>query len=301
MRKYFKLSSFLLYIISFLGMFLIGLIYVKLSGAAEGQGLAGGAIVLFNGLVFGVLGILLAVFAIYIFPRERIQWLIRILGILVILAYGIAILSVRLNASDYSLTTSINKPYSQQSSSTTLGFFKPNINESDIISFIQSPYLDLSAELRQTVDSIRFVDNEYGNREIAYAPPWFAPAHMKLDYDILFFEVTSLGSHYAEVIVNKHTNKTTWVKLEDGVFIDWPSFLLRTHSVEITAIDQNIFRRPFSTSDKIDKKYTLLQPIMIKGNWLKVNLIDDQYKVIDSGWILWRDDDHILLRYNLLS
>lgn len=301
MKKYFLLSSILLYILNFLLFFLIGIIYVKITGAAEGQGLAGGAIVLFNGLLFGFLGIVIGIIVVYRFSRAQIARLNKVLAALVVLSYGVVIYSARLQASENinSMHPEVSSYASSQLSS--LGLFKPHIHDIDVLSFYQSPFYDTEDGHIQTIDSVRFANNEYGNRIITYAPPWLAPAHMKLDYDILYFEVVSLGTHYAEIKVNKFTNRSSWISLEDGTYIDWSKFIVSVHSIESNKQDLVVYRRPFPNSDKIEHTALMLQPVIVRDRWLKVKLIDDEYNVVDEGWIRWRDENEILIQYNLLS
>ncbi|MBC7884650.1 MAG: hypothetical protein H7X99_04205 [Saprospiraceae bacterium] len=58
MNKYVTPACFLLYILTFLNFFLIGGLFVKITGAAEGQGMAAGAMVFTYGLVFASLALI---------------------------------------------------------------------------------------------------------------------------------------------------------------------------------------------------------------------------------------------------
>lgn len=61
MRNTFKLASFLCYLLTLVVFFFLGMYLVSWTGAAEGQGLAGGAIVLFYGLITAIIGLVLAI------------------------------------------------------------------------------------------------------------------------------------------------------------------------------------------------------------------------------------------------
>lgn len=67
------LRGFLFCLLSFAAFVLLGAYIAKLSGVAEGQGLAAGAIVLMYALMTGLLGILAAVFALKYAPVSLIK------------------------------------------------------------------------------------------------------------------------------------------------------------------------------------------------------------------------------------
>ena len=67
-----KLSSFLLYILSIIAFFLIGIAYAGWIEAGKGQMLAGGAIVLGYGVVGAGLGLLLALILAYKWNPDRV-------------------------------------------------------------------------------------------------------------------------------------------------------------------------------------------------------------------------------------
>jgi len=72
MKKLIKPASLILYILAFIFFFFAGMLYVSWSGAAEGQGLAGGAIVFMNGLLFGFLALVASLFLAYYADRKII-------------------------------------------------------------------------------------------------------------------------------------------------------------------------------------------------------------------------------------
>ena len=77
--------SVLSYFVSLIGGFFCGLSVCALTGAAENQGLAGGAIVLFYGLIGSALALILAFFIAYKFGKKVI------VGSMVF--YGLAIIA----------------------------------------------------------------------------------------------------------------------------------------------------------------------------------------------------------------
>ncbi len=44
-----------------------------------------------------------------------------------------------------------------------------------------------------------------------------------------------------------------------------------------------------------------MQPLIIKGDWMMVRLVDDDYKIVGEGWIQWKKENNLLIKYSLLS
>ncbi len=84
MRSVFKPASFLLYVLSLICFFFIGLFIAKYTGAGENQGLAGGAIVLFYGIVTAGIALIVSVFVAYAIELKYIITLNKILGALLV-------------------------------------------------------------------------------------------------------------------------------------------------------------------------------------------------------------------------
>jgi len=151
-------------------------------------------------------------------------------------------------------------------------------------------------------DSILFNRLEYGGYDISYAPPWLHPEHLKLDYELLYFKVLSEGKDFLQIEVNRENGRTAWVDKNKGQLSYWPHFLLKVHSVSLSEhLKYNVYHRPFEYADKVKLDYTILRPIIIEDEWLKVELVDEGYTIVGSGWIKWRDQERILVQYSLLS
>jgi len=82
MKKIFRPAALLFYLLSLLVFFIIGIIVAGLSGAAENQGLAGGAIVVFYGIVSALLAFVVSLFLAY---RAKFQFVVLSNKILFIL------------------------------------------------------------------------------------------------------------------------------------------------------------------------------------------------------------------------
>ena len=84
MNKLFKPASLLLYLLAVMVFFIGGLFVAKLTGAGKGQMLAGGAIVLFYGIVAAGLAFITALFVARSASHESVVKINKILGAVVI-------------------------------------------------------------------------------------------------------------------------------------------------------------------------------------------------------------------------
>ena len=95
MSNSFKPASFLFYVLTLIAFFFMGMFLAAIVGAAEGQGLAGGAIVLFYGLITAVVALIIAILVARKSSLKRIKQLNVVLGVVVLIvgaymAYRIA-------------------------------------------------------------------------------------------------------------------------------------------------------------------------------------------------------------------
>jgi hypothetical protein len=152
----------------------------------------------------------------------------------------------------------------------------------------------------KTVDSIVF---DLNRTSISYAPPYFVPYYSKIDYNMLFLQVTSRMDKAVEVIVNETDGRRAYIYNTDVDFMDWPSFILSMNSVEIIRPQDNLLRnQPLSHTPPLENAtYAHLQPYKVQGDWLQVNLLDDDLGVIRKAWVMWNFDGQLALRFNPLS
>lgn len=177
-----------------------------------------------------------------------------------------------------------------------MGIFKPNLAPE------YSLYFYGNVKEQTVTDSISFTINNNGHIEISYAPPWLLPQNIKLDYGILLFKIKTIYKRFLEIEVNSKTHQTALINSNAGKVLLWPSFLLEVHSIELLPSKNNFIRsRPFEHSDKINIQHTLLLPLAIRGNWMKVQLVDDNYIALGEGWIKWNEKGQLLVKYSLLS
>ena len=82
-----KLYSLLLYPLTLIAFFFVGISYAGLVEAGKNQGLAGGAIVFGYGIMAAVIGLVIALFVAYRTNRKTIFWLNIILTVGIVVFY----------------------------------------------------------------------------------------------------------------------------------------------------------------------------------------------------------------------
>ncbi len=184
-----------------------------------------------------------------------------------------------------------------------IGFAKPHLADGKRIYFYNLPSIDALPGDAKPFDSIVLKKGQY-HFEISYAPPWFFPESMKLDYGFLFLRMITVSKNWIEVVVNRQTGLTHWMAAEDAEFIDWSTFLLNVYDVELIDPEANPVRiKPLANaailatpSDRFS-----LRPLAIRGEWIMVPTLGLADRIQPYGWIRWRKDDKLLIRYSLLS
>ncbi|MEP2771336.1 MAG: hypothetical protein ABJH05_04260 [Fulvivirga sp.] len=189
----------------------------------------------------------------------------------------------------------------ENQNSMGLGMAKPDFYNKSTLYFY-SPNLDKSPDDHTSVDSLVFKQTEIGY-SISYAPPWFFPVHLKMDYEILYMKVISIRHDWMLVEVNRQTHLTYWIAKNAVTFIDWPSFLLKVNSVEPISSQNTLKQKPLpNASEFTSSQIAFLRPVAVRDQWLQVDVLDNNYKVIAKGiWLRWRNVDQLLITYSLLS
>ena len=182
------------------------------------------------------------------------------------------------------------------------GFFSPNFTENNKLYFYSPSGPDAWNGLGEVIDSVVFIKTQHGQYDIQYAPPYFFPEILKLDYDWLMIKVLTSGKHMLEVEINQQTGQSVLIDKFSGDLIYWPEFILNINSVEILKeVPQKIRIKPLDNASEIVTAYVFLQPIAVRGDWLKVNLTDSDFSSLDQGWIKWKSGDKLIIRYSLFS
>ena len=184
-----------------------------------------------------------------------------------------------------------------------IGFFSPTVAEDHTIYLYSEESLNVKTPgLEKAVDSITFIKKGY-TIIVDKAPSWFAPIHNKIDYGIFFISVKKLGLDYVELIANEETGKTIYMLRQNGDFVSWEEFLLSIHSVEFISEKQKIFDNPMvKSAGRVYDQAIFLKPMYVMGDWMQVTVLGSDFKATGTtGWIRWRKDNTLLIRYNLLS
>lgn len=331
MKDFFKPFKIVFYLLMLFTFFMVGLYVATAIEAGKNQGLAGGAIFLSWGILFGFFAFIGSfVLAHFMKPThiKKINW---ILLIIILITYGLKYNQYRIRdlkqqkekeqfkpapttptkatapASTKILallneTNKKTKDVTFQKATMPMGFFKPNWYENKTLYFFRNIPLEKSLQEHLPYDSITFKQTPHHSFEIATAPPWLVPKVLKMDYDLLYFSVVSVAEEFVEIIGNETNQQTTFVAKQDGKVIYWPEFLLSIHSVEfLPESNQTVYARDFNTASSIATPFQYMRPLQIKEDWMKVLLLDSDFKKIGKGWIQWKKDRKLQISYNLFS
>ncbi|NJX14240.1 hypothetical protein [Tamlana crocina] len=205
-HKMLKGYSFLFYFLMLVFSFFVGLSYAGLVGAGKNQGLAGGAIVLGYGVVAMFLGLLVALLVAYKFQRKLVFRLNIALAVSIVGFWGYFHLKYLEKQKARALEKQkIERPktpkkevptkpvstaaepmaklyktnFQSNESESGLGMFTPNFSEHMVLYFYGNLNFEKSLMEHSPTDSITFKKAEYGGYEIATAPPWLVPNHLK--------------------------------------------------------------------------------------------------------------------------
>lgn len=331
MKKLLKPACIVFYLLTLFTFFLIGLFFAKFIGAGKSQGLAGGAVVMGWGTIFGGSALVLSIIIAYYVQLKTLVKLNFVLFAILLALMGYIFFMIKEggelmdknNGQNNLSPTAIIKPAMFESTSYTkdistgyhfvstnqdeesemgMGFFIPNMYENSKLNFYGEINLEKSLNEHPPFDSIVFKKNKYNHFEISSAPPWLFPEVLKLDYDLLYFRIKSVTEDFAEVIVNKQTNQSSFVSRMSGKIIYWPDFFLSVNSVEFYPdTNEKIHVRPFLASSTTNLNHQFMRPVKISGDWMEVLLLNSNFVKVGKGWIQWKRENKILVIYNLLS
>ena len=322
MKKLIKPASLLFNLLVLLTFFILGLLFAGWINAGEGQGLAAGAIVLGYGVLFAFTAFFASFFATYHLDNKLLVKLNMFLTLLLTIA--VAIITYNYNQrkkkqekENESFERPVTAPANRnqllayadgldlvQSNSNPmgLGFFKPNFHDNPVIHFYSNPNLEKSINEHHPIGLIRFSKTEIGDYTITAAPPWLVPAHLKLDYGILYFRVLSLTQDFVEVVGNEHTQQSFFMDRYEGQIQYWPDFLLGVNSVELlNKTPPEVKIKPLEHASRQTLPYSFLVPLRVKEEWIEVKLVDTNYVEKGIGWIRWKKENQLLISYSLLS
>ncbi len=305
--------KFLFMAASTLTGFFSGLVVAALT-IPKNSGLTGPATILMDGLVGGLLLFIIAIILIKKITPKFLKKITIILFLLNLLPIGWIVYRLQLNNSNEEpkkkpiiektkpILTSSLFFQSSETEEMGMGMAKPDFFNRKSLYFYSLPNLEKTVSEHIPSDSLTFSQTENGY-EIGYAPPWFYPEHQKLDYEILYLKIISLGRDWIQVEVNRKTNLKKWISATDVEVLLWPQFLLKVFSIEILEPSINMLRvRPLPNASLYQaKEFSILSPVMIKDKWIKVELHDDHFIKIGEAWLQWNKDGKLLISYSLLS
>jgi hypothetical protein len=284
-------------------------------GAAEDQGLAGPAIVLGYGLMSAMVGLFIGMLtSLKTNGRQlvKINWFLFV----ALMAFISILILFRWNKNNSKGTGYNQNGYTQHTTTFAslaelrenyeggidLGFFAPNLYESPTLFLYNDPNFDKTILEHYPTDTITFNKTEYGHYSISSAPPYLVPEHMKMDYDLLLFKLKSMGEEFAEIEVNKMNGLTRYVNKNDGKIMLWPDFLLTVNSVDFNLNSDQLVRiKPLDHASTAAVDFTVMKPILVRDEWLKVKLLDEDFQVISIGWIRWKKGNQLWIDYSLFS
>ncbi len=114
MRKLIKPTSLLLYLLTMMVFFSLGSWYAVATDAAKGQMLAGGAIVLFHGVVVAFFAFFAALFLVYNSPHKTVVIANQILAVVLVVLIVIFVLKRSTRERDKSNSVKIEINHSNQ-------------------------------------------------------------------------------------------------------------------------------------------------------------------------------------------
>ncbi|MEQ9414145.1 MAG: hypothetical protein RIF39_09960 [Cyclobacteriaceae bacterium] len=293
--------------ITFLGGF-IGLFY-GIATVPKNSGLAGPAEVLGYALVVALISLVLSIIInrkIKPEIRKKITIVFLLICLIPICWLFYRIKTNKSTDAEPASTAKSVTPISYMQSNSSglgLGMMRPDFYSKRVLYFYNSPTLGKSVSDHTPSDSLVFGQSDHHQYDILYAPPWFFPAHMKMDYEVLYMKVILQGKDWMQVEVNKQTGQSSWVDVSEVKLFNWPQFLLIVNSVENPDHQNNPLRvRPLEQAGLWKgAAYEWMIPDLVNENWMKVSLRDKDMRVVGEGWLRWRNDKNLLIRYSLLS
>ncbi len=321
------------YLLMLLVFFLMGLYVAGMLEAGKDQMLAGGAIVLGWGVMFGGIALLTSFFIPYMVTHRVIIKLNWILMILLLIFYGIThyrylerqkekekqeteqpqrpttealdaqpvSLSIKPDKSNRNAVLRHEATKINLASTMGVGFFRPQFFEHPSLYFYGGVNLEKSVIDHSPTDSVVFVRNEH-SYSTSYAPPWLFPEHLKLDYGIMIFKVLAVGHDFVQVEVNRQNHLMSYLNKQQGTYLSWPEFMLGVNSVEFNEYSsKEVFVKPMDHAGRIEVNFDFMQPLLVQDSWMYVRLVNENLKEKGKGWVRWRKNDRLLISYSLLS
>ncbi|WGF92366.1 hypothetical protein [Aequorivita marisscotiae] len=329
MKNFFKPAKIAFYILMLITFFIAGLYFAGLIGAGKGQGLAGGAIVLGYGVLFGGIAFIASFFIAYFVSHKFIVNANIVLLVIIIISYGITHYRYKQRQKEKDKTeqfqsipttpTKQTEPigmvtyYKNDASNYTsiknslnvnndlgIGFFKPNFFQFPTLFFYGNVTQEKSVFQHTPTDSLALGRDQFGDFALISAPPWLWPEAMNTSFGIFYFKVKTLGREFIEVEVNSKTGQTSYLNKHNGELLFWAEFLLTASSLNfIEGKTQIPKEKPLDYAGDINTPFVHLTPLQVKEDWIQVILKDKNYRELGKGWIRWKMNDQLVVKYQL--
>lgn len=275
--------------------------WVSSLSVPKGSGLAGPGIVAGYALFGAVGGFAIAIVLILKATARKIVIINLVFGLVILIPiiFFLRQMATRDDqAPEPAPKTTVPVVY-QQHQDLGLGMAKPDFFNNSVIYFY-APNLEKATDEHIPIDSLVFKETEMG-RIISYAPPWFYPAHMKIDYGILFLKTISQMDDWVQVEVNQQSGLTYWLDATKASVIPWPEVLLNAFSVESDLENNPLRVRPFDHGSPIEVRGNIFEPFEVKEEWIRVFVLDNNLNRTGEGWLRWKRGNQLLVKYYLLS
>lgn len=183
-----------------------------------------------------------------------------------------------------------------------LGLVQPQLVAGEVLLLYGGRAAEGGPDLRIPPDTLVFVQGAHFVE--VHAPPWIFPEAMKLDYDLLFFRARTLSRTWIEIVANRRTGETRWVRREAVRFLPWTDFLLDVAAVDVRDAATNPLRQaPDEASERLPlPAEAVLRPLAIRDQWMLVAVAEEiGGATVRVGWLRWNDGARLLIDYRLLS
>ena len=162
--------------------------------------------------------------------------------------------------------------------------------------FYGLPDLDQPPETMVPQDSVVFGEGR-GRVPIKTAPPWFLPEVLDFDNNRVAMRVRTLARDWVEVVVNRTTGQTAWVRRNVVNFQPWPSFWLATDKVSALDEAANPVRlKPLDHAAVLADASIPLAVLAVRGDWLMVSTNGLADRIRPTGWLRWRQGEQLLVQ-----
>lgn len=306
-----KPASLLFYLLAAICLFFTGAFLAGITGQAENQGLAGGAIILFYGIIGGGIGFFGAILWAGSLTVARLKKINLGLGILLLIFLAISAWlfyqkntktkeSFNIKNTDANTLLISNTGSHEELVTADMGFFKPHFFELEKLYFYDRPDFEHSILEQLPADSLTFEITENGGFRINAAPPWLNPAQYKPDYEVLLFEVIGVSRDFVGIIVNGRNGMIRYVDRKAGDFLSWPDFLLQVSSIEPLEPETNPLKiKPLDHASPVDEEFDFIRPLLVQGDWVYGKLLKNDLTENGKAWIRWKNRNQLLIKYSL--